>query len=609
MKVKVNHSQNLSESQELDLSLANKRNGEWIVGRSPDSDLILDNPDVSRSHGKFFFKGGNYFFCDFGSRNGSIVNGKLAVANQSYLLKDGDIIRVGDYTLVMEEIIALSEQAETVVRIISPSMFSNRRSVEHEEKASVGNQTSEIVSEVPPDKVRDESADFSTPVVEQSGQSPSGVEPPEVAGAVSHQQEIDEVRPEAVVPQLEDVVSDDRAIATPQSTIQSSDTEREAEESINNETTDAATPTDEEVRLETNNTETEEIASSYTLEIEEHPDFTYIQRRNTDKELPQPEITSEGINQSESSVREVSGAGSNEEVLSTPEPETDEFMDYTIVQSRKTANLFPQQRTVPEISNEPDSLENKAPQVDDSVITSQTDSAETEIVEVEDSITTSEPDSVETETPEVNPETTSEVTANTDLNNVENVESLTTTEGEMDILPTQVSEELSEPVGEVIDISSHTQEVSDTEEARSDGTSETSVSEYPESLREKRILLIAHESKKPELADFVTKYEKFFSLCHTIAWSSVSEVLHQQVGITVREQIPPGTSGGYQTIASLVGSGELSAVICLRDFLQPQPGQANEDAMLRLCNINQVLVATNLATAEAIVHYMKSVDS
>ena len=63
--------------------------------------------------------------------------------------------------------------------------------------------------------------------------------------------------------------------------------------------------------------------------------------------------------------------------------------------------------------------------------------------------------------------------------------------------------------------------------------------------------------------------------------------------------------GGYQSVASLVETGEILAVIFLRNFMVTQPGQSNEETLLRLCNINQVLLATNVPTAEAIMHYIK----
>ena len=84
MKVKVSNSPMPSEFEELDLTLATRKGGEYLIGRSPDSDLVLDSPDVSRLHAKFFCQGGNYYFSDLGSRNGSTINGKLAEKNQLY---------------------------------------------------------------------------------------------------------------------------------------------------------------------------------------------------------------------------------------------------------------------------------------------------------------------------------------------------------------------------------------------------------------------------------------------------------------------------------------------------------------------------------------------
>ena len=83
MRVKVLNSQTLRELNELNLAIATRIEGGCLVGRSPNSGLVLDSPDVSRLHGKFLFQDGNYYFCDIGSSNGSIVNGKLAETNQS----------------------------------------------------------------------------------------------------------------------------------------------------------------------------------------------------------------------------------------------------------------------------------------------------------------------------------------------------------------------------------------------------------------------------------------------------------------------------------------------------------------------------------------------
>ncbi len=131
------------------------------------------------------------------------------------------------------------------------------------------------------------------------------------------------------------------------------------------------------------------------------------------------------------------------------------------------------------------------------------------------------------------------------------------------------------------------------------------VSEVSEIISEKYIALMAHDSKKSDLAQFVAQHKEFLSKCLTIATPSISETLYQQTSVAISQKTPSVPVGGYQTIASLVGSGDMLAVIFLRDVLVPQPGQANEEALLRLCNINQILLATNVPTAEAIIHYIK----
>jgi len=131
------------------------------------------------------------------------------------------------------------------------------------------------------------------------------------------------------------------------------------------------------------------------------------------------------------------------------------------------------------------------------------------------------------------------------------------------------------------------------------------VSEVHKIISEKYIAFMAHDSKKPELAQFVAQHREFFSKCRTIATPSISEALYQQTGVAISRQTPLVPVGGYQAVASLVGSGEMLAVIFLRDFMLAQAGQANDEALLRLCNVNQVLLATNVATAEAIVNYLQ----
>ena len=140
------------------------------------------------------------------------------------------------------------------------------------------------------------------------------------------------------------------------------------------------------------------------------------------------------------------------------------------------------------------------------------------------------------------------------------------------------------------------------------GTSSTNNKKIgAELLSQKQIVLIAHDEKVADLTDLVNQHKDFLATCLTISWASIADSLRQETGMVISKELPIGVSGGFQTIAGLVNSGDVLAVIFLKDFFaQSQAGQANEEALLRLCNINEILLATNIATAESIIHYLQS---
>ncbi len=104
MKIKVLHSETQAEVKELNLAHAIAEGESCFVGRSQNSGLVLDSNNISRLHGKFSCQDGHYYFCDLGSSNGSMIKGELAVANQNYPLQPGDIVRIGEYVLILEAI-------------------------------------------------------------------------------------------------------------------------------------------------------------------------------------------------------------------------------------------------------------------------------------------------------------------------------------------------------------------------------------------------------------------------------------------------------------------------------------------------------------------------
>ncbi|WP_341528586.1 FHA domain-containing protein [Nostoc sp. UHCC 0302] len=778
MKVKVSYSPTLSEINEVDFTSETTKRGEWIIGRSPDSDLVLDSPDVSRQHGKFFIKSGSYYFSDLGSRNGSIFNGKQAEKERSYLLNDGDIIRIADYVLVVEAVAPTFEQAETVFRIIDPSLFARPRSPENISSPNVVNPTPEVVSQTPIEEISQTPSEAETPVVNAA--SPEISEIPEVVSTqpedvipladistseniiqpvavisdevadsatpqvaaeaspdvgevetpivgwginspVSETSDVSLSQPDDVTPTAEEITAPENIIeadseesAVAEVTDEISDLEAAlAAESTFVQPRDLVTPAHQEESAVAESTDNEFVdweaapaaeatfvqprdifsrevpgqESSVTetdnqfadLEAALAAESTFVQPRDifnheaTQEESAVPEATHDEVENSDTSVaaevnvdvEEQDADIQQEEALNqvaeedsqVPQDVSNEVLDTSIaaevnadveeqdadIQQEEALNQAAEEDSqVPQdVSNEvldtsliaevnADVEEqdaniqmqeplNQVPEEESQVsqdvtheVLDTSDAAEVNadvdaaFLEVESSapservIEVIEVSTIHDETAQAQEDVsqvfsnqhidfsnTSTEQASVDVADVVNIPSLETTES--------VITELTSPNIEVISQADQPDEISQ----------ETNVSEPSPVIIDRNIVLIAHESKKSELAEFVAQHKDFFSRSFTITWPSISEILHQQVGITISRQTPAPTSGGYQTIASSVGSGEILAVIFLRDLLQPQTGQANEEALLRLCTINQVLLATNVSTAEAIVHYIK----
>ncbi|HUP82338.1 MAG TPA: FHA domain-containing protein, partial [Pirellula sp.] len=76
-------------------------NPNYVMGRHPDCDIVLESGSVSRQHAKISRNGSNVVLEDLKSRNGTFVNGRLI--NESTKLLEGDTIRICDIELNFHE--------------------------------------------------------------------------------------------------------------------------------------------------------------------------------------------------------------------------------------------------------------------------------------------------------------------------------------------------------------------------------------------------------------------------------------------------------------------------------------------------------------------------
>ncbi|MGF1541099.1 MAG: methylglyoxal synthase [Pleurocapsa sp.] len=113
------------------------------------------------------------------------------------------------------------------------------------------------------------------------------------------------------------------------------------------------------------------------------------------------------------------------------------------------------------------------------------------------------------------------------------------------------------------------------------------------------IALIAHDQKKEEIVTFARYHAPLLSRYHLIATGTTGQRIQAATSLSV-EAMASGPMGGDAQIAARVVAGEVLAVIFLIDPLYAQPHEPDIQALLRICNLHQIPLATNLGTAEAI---------
>lgn len=114
------------------------------------------------------------------------------------------------------------------------------------------------------------------------------------------------------------------------------------------------------------------------------------------------------------------------------------------------------------------------------------------------------------------------------------------------------------------------------------------------------IALIAHDSKKELMAQFCIAYCGILSH-HTIcATGTTGKIVEEATGLNIIKYLD-GTHGGAQQIAARIACNEIDLLIFFRSPLNPNPNEANESDLIRLCDVHNVPLATNIATAEPLV--------
>ncbi|MDD3766102.1 MAG: methylglyoxal synthase [Eubacteriales bacterium] len=114
------------------------------------------------------------------------------------------------------------------------------------------------------------------------------------------------------------------------------------------------------------------------------------------------------------------------------------------------------------------------------------------------------------------------------------------------------------------------------------------------------IALIAHDKKKELMVEFTIAYRGILSKHNLVATGTTGSLIIEATGLNVHRFLS-GPQGGDQQIGARIAYNEIDLVLFFRDPLTAQPHEPDVNALLRLCDVHNIPLATNVATAEVLV--------
>lgn len=121
------------------------------------------------------------------------------------------------------------------------------------------------------------------------------------------------------------------------------------------------------------------------------------------------------------------------------------------------------------------------------------------------------------------------------------------------------------------------------------------------------IALIAHDSKKELMVQFCIAYCGILSRYNICATGTTGKLVSEATGLHI-QRFMSGQQGGDQQLASSISCNEIDLLLFFRDPLNAKSHEPNDINILRLCDVRNIPVATNIATAEALIHALERGD-
>ena len=116
----------------------------------------------------------------------------------------------------------------------------------------------------------------------------------------------------------------------------------------------------------------------------------------------------------------------------------------------------------------------------------------------------------------------------------------------------------------------------------------------------KAVALIAHDKLKSAMLAFARTHRAVLARFPLVATATTGKLLSAELGLSI-ETMLSGPQGGDQQIGARIAEERIAAVFFLRDPLTAQPHEPDVTALLRVCDVHNVPLATNLGSAQALI--------
>ena len=120
-----------------------------------------------------------------------------------------------------------------------------------------------------------------------------------------------------------------------------------------------------------------------------------------------------------------------------------------------------------------------------------------------------------------------------------------------------------------------------------------------------KIALIAHDKKKPEIIELAKKHREVLSQHELFATGTTGTMIMGETKLDIH-RLKSGPLGGDQQIGAMLANGELDLIIFLRDPLTAQPHEPDVSALLRLCDVQRIPLATNVSSANIMLSALEN---